>query len=221
MMRIADETFMARGFVSPSFVDVATGRRIPFAVRHNQLSYFSAEAMAAAFGGDASYIPSRVGFIFGGQADVPSSSWNADGESSGGKFGEEIGRSQSWTDLVDSLSDTMDVLVVPFSYSPSLGTYDDGASDVSASSGGVDAYGCVSRAVTFHAVSNSSDKGAVHGHVFKDTHVILQAVLLGGAPHGSFNAYGIVSRVSLKMDDGYRTKPVHFEVALDWTVVFS
>ena len=63
-MMINETMCSAKGIVSPSFVDLSTGRRIPFGARHNMLSYMSAEAMAAAFGGDQSYIPARVGFIY-------------------------------------------------------------------------------------------------------------------------------------------------------------
>ena len=71
-MRVRDVSCHARGNVCPSFVDIRTGGRVPFSMRHNQLSYMSAEAMAAAFGGDSSYIPSRVGFIYGDKAEMPS-----------------------------------------------------------------------------------------------------------------------------------------------------
>lgn len=123
-MKTAEKACRARGYATPSFVDVRTGRRIPFGTRHNTLSYASAEAMAAAFGGDPSYIPSQVGFIY-----APSD----------GGFVGAITRRQSWESLLDELAaNAADVQVVPFSYSPSLGgeTAAGGSSDSSSSGSG-------------------------------------------------------------------------------------
>ena len=208
-MKIADTACLARGFVNPSFVDVRTGRRIPFKMRHNTLSFMSAEAMAAAFGGDPSYIPSRIGFVYG---------------ASDGGFVGEISRRQSWESLLNELADnSADVQVVPFSYSPTLGGigFDDGSSSSSSGSGDGDYTNIKptgSNAVTFHAVSNSQDAGARETAAFKTDDYIYQAVLLGSSGGKNY----VLSRVSL-FDDGlgkYLHKPSDFEVALDWTVVF-
>ena len=196
-MKIADTACLARGFVNPSFVDVRTGRRIPFKMRHNTLSFMSAEAMAAAFGGDPSYIPSRIGFVYGA--------------SDGGFVGEMLA------------DNSADVQVVPFSYSPTLGGigFDDGSSSSSSGSGDGDYTNIKptgSNAVTFHAVSNSQDAGARETAAFKTDDYIYQAVLLGSSGGKNY----VLSRVSL-FDDGlgkYLHKPSDFEVALDWTVVF-
>ena len=72
-MKIEDMVCTARGFVRPAFVNQATGRTIPFAQRHNQLSFMAAEAMASAFGGDPSYIPAKVGFIYAARRACPTS----------------------------------------------------------------------------------------------------------------------------------------------------
>ena len=111
-MRIDDKACLARGFVNPSFVDIATGRRLPFRMRHNTLSFMSAEAMAAAFGGDPSYIPARMGFIYGNQQAMPTES--------------VITRSQDWDSLLEELAssegrDDVDIQVVGFSFHPTLG----------------------------------------------------------------------------------------------------
>lgn len=209
-MKIADTACLARGFVNPSFVDVRTGRRIPFKMRHNTLSFMSAEAMAAAFGGDPSYIPSRIGFIYG---------------ASDGGFVGEISRRQSWESLLNELADnSADVQVVPFSCSPTLGGigFDDGSSSSSSGSGDGDYTNIKptgSNAVTFHAVSNSQDTGEiVKTERFKTNDYIYQAVLLGYKG----GKYYVLSRVSLFEDKimDYLRKPDNFEVALDWTVVF-
>lgn len=213
-MRIGDHACMARGMVSPSFVDVRTGRRMPFGARHNMLSFMSAEAMAAAFGGDPSYIPAKVGFIYGDKSTIP--------------IGEEITRSQDWGLLESTLeasdpSANVDVQVVGFSYSPTLGGESPAPApggDSSDSPDSGDDYSNIlpggSNAITFHAVSNSQDGGAFGKPVFTSGKYIYQAVLLGS--HGGRNY--IISRVSLKEGGAYRAKPSGFELALDWTIAF-
>ena len=211
-MKIDDEACLAKGFVSPCFVDLSSGRKMPFGMRHNQLSYMSAEAMAAAFGGDPSYIPSRVGFIYGPE---------------GAEFVGGIDRLQTWDMLIEELGRAeADVQVVSFSYAPSLGGEDvpvDGSSSSSDSSGsspGVDPYCTIkptgSNAITFHAVSNSTDPGARNTGAFKKDHYIYQAVLLARHDYENY----IISRVSLDRGGEYLKKPDGFEVALDWTIVF-
>jgi hypothetical protein len=216
-MKIADRACRANGFVNPSFVDVRTGEIVPFRQRHNTLSYMSAEAMAAAFGGDPSYIPSEIGFIYG---------------SAEGSFSGEITRSQDWNSLLGELeSNKADVQVVRFSYSPSLGGEkgsggsDSSGSDSSSSSVQYDEGGDYtnikptgSNAITFHAVSNSQDEGARKTSAFKKNDYVYQAVLLGYHQGKHY----VISRVSLFDDDlrQYLRKPDNFEVALDWTIVF-
>lgn len=222
-MRIDDRACLARGFANPSFVDVATGRRIPFAKRHNTLSFMSAEAMAAAFGGDPSFIPAKIGFIYGTKDSMES----------------EITRRQDWYSLLEELSsissrDDVDIQVVGFSFHPTLGSENPSPSPSvdsgSSSSSGSDSSGSDSsegdynhilstgsNAITFHAVSNSQDAGLIRSSAFEGGgSYIYQAVLL--AFHGG--KYYVLSRVSLKEGKYYLQKPSGFEIALDWTVVF-
>ena len=226
-MRIDDRACLARGFANPSFVDVATGRRIPFAKRHNTLSFMSAEAMAAAFGGDPSFIPAKIGFIYGNQQAMPTES--------------VITRSQDWDSLLEELSssssrDDVDIQVVGFSFHPTLGPENPapvpGSSSSSGSDSGSDSsdsgsdssddgdYNHIlstgSNAITFHAVSNSQDAGLVRSRAFEGGSYIYQAVML--AFHNG--KHHVLSRVSLKEGGAYLQKPSGFEIALDWTVVF-
>lgn len=214
-MKTGDKACPAKGFVAPCLVDLNTGRRIPFGVRKNTLSYMSAEAMAAAFGGDPSYIPARIGFIYG--TDESTLSGN-------------IGRSQNWDDLKLELGNAgADIQVVSFSYSPSLGGWSAGGSPDSSDSGdsGSDAYYedyCTikptgANAITFHAVSNSQDQGELGGAAFGSGAKILQAVLLGLGKKP--DEYYVISRVSLDKNGTPQTKPEGFELALDWTIVFK
>ena len=211
-MKIADTACFAKGFVNPSFVDVKTGERMPFNMRCNTLSYMSAEAMAAAFGGDPSYIPSRIGFIYGpDQGGLPG----------------DITRNQSWERLMDDLEyNNADMQIVTFSYSPSLGGERQGGDSSSSSSGDSGAsegdYTNIkptgSNAITFHAVSNSQDSGERRTGTFSTEDYLYQAVLLGHKD----GEYYVLSRVSLYDNDQQTClrKPKNFEVALDWTVVF-
>lgn len=213
-MKTGDKACPAKGYVAPCFVDLATGERIPFGIRKNTLSYMSAEAMAAAFGGDPSYIPARIGFIYGPDSATLSGS---------------IGRSQNWDDLKLELGNaSADVQIVAFSYSPSLGGWPTDGSSSSSESGdsGSDApsdYCTIkptgSNAVTFHAVSNSQDQGELGSPAFGNGDTIFQAVLLGlGRTAGE---YYVISRVSLDKDGTPQKKPQGFELALDWTIVFK
>ena len=208
-------------------MDLSTCIRKPFDMRSNTLSYMSAEAMAAAFGGDPSYIPAKVGFIYGDKKDMPTES--------------DISRNQSWNMLLEELaadtnSENVDIQVVPFSYSPTLGSFIPGGYDGSGSGGSGDSsssgedsgyaqdsegdycniLSTGSNAITFHAVSNSQDAGARGSGAFINGRWIYQAVLLGY--HGG--KYYIISRVSLKSGNEYRQKPSGFEIALDWTIAF-
>jgi hypothetical protein len=193
-------------------------------MRHNMLSFMSAEAMAAAFGGDPSYIPARIGFIYGDKDDMVM---------------PPITRDQDWDGLLEELSSrsdnsTVDVQVVGFSYPPTLGGEEQAQapsdSSDSGSGSGSDS-GSDSResdydhirpgganAITFHAVSNSQDSGAAFGNEpFVAGNYIYHAVLLGY----DYGKYYVLSRVSLEKDGAYLRKPSGFEVALDWTVVFN
>ena len=219
-MRIDDIACLARGFVNPSLVDVSTGRNIPFDKRHNTLSFMSAEAMAAAFGGDPSFIPAKIGFIYGTESEMPTES--------------VITRSQDWNSLLEELSssssrDDVDIQVVGFSFHPTLGPENPapvpGSSSSSGSDSGSDSsddgdYNHIlstgSNAITFHAVSNSQDAGLVRSRAFEGGSYIYQAVLLAFHERKHY----VLSRVSLKEGGAYLQKPRGFEIALDWTVVF-
>lgn len=209
-MKPTDIMSAARGEVLPAIVNLRTGKKIPFGKRHNTLSYMSSEAMAAAFGGDPSYIPAKMGFIYGTESSI------AD---------QGIGRDQDWDRLPQEFQDwtggqgTVDVQVVDFSYAPSLGM----APEEGSSSSDSDPEGSsVRNAITFHAMSNSADSGAFGGSVFtggagSDGMYLYQALLLGERG----GRYYILARVSLKDGDSYLQKPAGFEIALDWTVIFK
>ncbi len=221
-MKIKEGAGSARGYVSPSFVDLSTGRSVPFDMRHNMLSYMSAEAMAAAFGGDPSYIPARMGFIYGDKSNPDMS---------------PITRAQDWTGVIEEIESaggdaTLDVQIVGFSYLPTLGGSNPAPTDSSDSSDSSDPgdsgsdtsegdYNHIlpggSNAITFHAVSNSLDSGWLGKRPFHNGDYIYHAVLLGYHK----GDYYVISRVTLENNGTYLRKPDGFEVALDWTVAFN
>ena len=225
-MNVTDVASIANGMVTPSFIDIRTGERRPFGKRHNTLSYMSAEAMAAAFGGDLSYIPSRIGFIFGNSETCPVST--------------EISRTQDWDMLCEEVvmssdESKVDILVVGFSFAPTLGCDKGGSKEDSSDSSGSGPdesdYAHIlpggSNAITFHAITNDSDYGVVtKDSVFSEGSYIYQCVLLGYDE----KKYYVLARASLKhFDNGsssgpdgrYLQKPKGFEVALDWTITFK
>ena len=210
-MHIAEsQCLAARGIVSPSFIDISTGKSVPFDDRHNTLSYMAAEAVAAAMGGDPSYIPCRMGIVYGNSETLPIS--------------DVITRNQTWSALLESLSNSgdriVDVQIVNFSYPPTLGPDSDNSSGSSSDSPSGSDYTNIrptgSNAVTFHSVSNSQDIGKLNKGVFLKGNYIYQCLLLGYHQ----GEYYIIARASLKQDDRYLAKPDGFEIALDWTVTF-
>lgn len=200
------EIIRSRGSVCPAFINIKTGHLEPWYDRHNTLSHDSTYAMASAFGGDSTYIPNRIGFVYGA-SDNPDL--------------QPIGRDQDWASFLRELNDLntdADVQVQSFSYSPSLIkdiTRGTSSSDSSSDSSSEDKQiGC---GVVFHAHSDSSTPGAAGSGVkFDSDTYIYQAVLLNKSTSG----YRILARVSLIDGDSYRSKPDDFEVALDWTVKF-
>lgn len=201
-MEKKDIALAPRGEVSPYIVG-PDGKKAPFGRRHNTLSYFSAEAMAAAFGGDPSFIPANVGFVFYPEQTSPSTAMD-----------DDIGRNQDWGELVQDLADAnADLLVVGFSYPPSLGSEN---VDSSSSSYGYDDNG-IRNVISFHAITNSQDVGKIGGNAFVPGCYICQAVLLSPSRGGG---YKILARVSLKDGSSWLKKPSGFEVALDWSIIF-
>lgn len=212
------DTMNSRGQVTPSFIDIRTGERVPWPARHNTLSYDAAHAMALAFGGDDSLLPNRIGFVYGPNGSTTFS---------------RIDRAQSWDDFVYDLSSkSANVQIQPFSYSPSFaqvgGDGSSGSGPASASSESPDPSGDKQGwAVVFHAHSDSVTPGAIgasggsgssssSSSIFSSSSYIFQAVLL----NSSNGKYTVLARVSLDNGGTYYTKPENFEVALDWTVKF-
>lgn len=199
-MKIVD-TFEAKGSVTPYFLNIKTGEKLPFGERHNTLSYDASKAMAMAFGGDTSLIPNRIGIVFG--------------EENAGIDSGAIERTQDWNTFLTTLeSHNCDVQIRPFCYSPTFSIVTEKEQEVEVTK----------QAVTFHSHSDSVTGGARGTEAANLGKTIYQAVLLNEDTDKcstSGTKYTIIARVSLKTASStYRTKPNEFEIALDWTVKF-
>lgn len=192
----------AKGQVTPSFIDIKTGASIPWDTRHNTLSYDASKAMAAAFGGDASLIPNRIGIIYGSDQSLPF---------------RTITRDQTWSELGDDLHNTSaDVQIQSFCATPSLKEVERTLSGGTIEKGYGITFTIHSDSTTegyFGSSSSTDDKTAT---IFKTDNYIYQAVLL----NKSEQDYKILARVSLDNKGTYLQKPKNFELALDWTVKF-
>lgn len=214
-MTISD-IMSAKGQVSPHFINLKTGEKLPWEQRHNTISFDATRAMALAFGGDRSLIPNKIGFIYG---SVPDTTFST------------VMRQQSWDDLAYELQGkNANVQVQPFSYSPSFTQLSRQAPGGSGSAGASSDSGDSSEdaepvtypgwGVTFHAHSDSVTPGALGGSsdsmIFTTGNSIFQAVLL----NKTNGKYTVLARVSLDNNGVYYTKPENFEIALDWTIKF-
>jgi hypothetical protein len=198
------DSIRSKGLVTPYFINLKTGEKIPWPCRHNTISFDATHAMALAFGGDNSLIPNRIGIIYG---------------DANATF-DTIVRNQSWDSLTNELSEEgANVQVQPFSFSPSFESIY--RSDINSSSD-VTYPGW---SVTFHAHSDSVTPGAISSassgsgsdvSTFNSGTSIYQAVLL----NESAGKYTILARVSLGNGANNYTKPDNFEVAIDWTIKF-
>jgi hypothetical protein len=213
----------ARGQVSPSFIDIRTGKMVPWPNRHNTISFDATRSMALAFGGDDSMIPNRIGIIYGSTENTSFAN---------------IGRQQSWDGLAYEMQENeADVQIQPFCYSPSFTqisrpspTSPDATSSSIASSPESDSSNEDEKvsypgwAVTFHAHSDSVTagkfgtvgSGSSGSMIFTSGMYIFQGLLLNERS----GKYTILARVSLDNSGTYYAKPDNFEIAIDWTIKF-
>lgn len=199
-------THTIRGHVIAKWVG---NSELPAYDTHNTLSYSAADALAAAYGGDSSYIPKYIGFIYSDNQDAVLPPISRDMNISSVK--EEV----------ESIRGNM--LVVRFSRKPTI-------SNDSADGSNDSPY--VGNTVTFHAVTRSG----VDGIYFDDTtgdsqyagqltagKTLHRAVLLGDGSNlcDANDRYTVLAMVDLKKNGKYRQKPADYELALDWRVTFE
>lgn len=181
-----------------------------FTVR-NQMSYSAADAVAAAYGGDASLVPRFIGFVYGEEAnpvDLPT--------------GQD--RDMSWNTLKERLAVFGgNVQIAEFSVPPSLSVVSASPDDPA------DRYS--GNAVTFQACTRTGeaeyafDTSGEFGYATKmqAESRLYQVLLLGLKPGQECREekeYTILARASLARNNAYRKKPAEYELAVSWRVTF-
>lgn len=194
----------ARGRVMGYFVNRTTGERTrPFDI-HNIITYTAADIMAKLVGGDTSYIPGYIGFIYGTTATP-------------GLVDPITSRSQTWTDLATELApvNKANVLISPLATSPSYaedtpsgltaGIYSGNAVTIAAHTGSRLEYGFTA---------------GTYANPLADSDYIYHCMLITRLTSGSTITYLPYARVSL-LDSTYPQKPVGMELAIFWTITFN
>src|SRR5574344_950891 len=98
------DSVVAKGWVDPYFFSPSTGERRPFGKRRNSVSYTGASAMAIAWSGDSSFIPSEVGIIYVSPSSAAYWDFGSDSSGSGGSVNQlSVSRIQSWSSLTAEL----------------------------------------------------------------------------------------------------------------------
>lgn len=203
------DSVVAKGWVDPYFFSPSTGERRPFGKRRNSVSYTGASAMAIAWSGDSSFIPSEVGIIYVSPSSAAYLDFGSDSSGSGGSVNQlSVSRIQSWSSLTAELDSAgASILERPFSYAPSV--------ILSASGDSAGYYKEIvpsgANAAVFHAHSDSG---------MPDGSRICQAVLMSKKASGNRTDRYILARVDLGDGGVYQSKPSGFEIAIDWTIKF-
>lgn len=195
------------GKVSGKWVS-ETGDVIPVDMRHNQMSFLAATALASAYAGSLSMVPVKIGFVYGSSA-------------SPAEISPASSRNQTW----DLLSEEMaaihgNIELSEFNAPPSISSENIGESSVLSNN-----------VVTFHANTRSGSSGTyafpttggTYAGPFGDGMYIYHAILFGNDPHAGCNEtrYIPLARVTLAGSSGsYKQKPSNYELALDWKVSF-
>ena len=191
---------LARGAVSLAWRGNGTELKLP--MRHNQLSYACADALALALGGDITYIPKYIGFIYGPYADPTALQLATD-------------RDQTWGSIGAILPTVCcrkhaDIRVV---VDPSVKL--DGDSEL-----------YTANSVVFSA-HTGTDSSKIYGFPTSAPYAaqlatgmyMYQAVLLA---RPSADTYVPIARVTLAdpASGAYLQKPSGFELAVEWQVSF-
>ena len=195
----------AKGKVWGYFINPVTKETTkPFEI-HNIISYTGADIMARLVGGDVSYFPQYVGFIYGTKA-AP------------GITEPITSRIQTWTDLGTELAPVAkaNVLITPFASTPTYsvdttittpGIYNGNAVTVSAHTGSRLEYGFTA--------------GATYDSPIADLSYLYHCMLITRLVSGSTITYLPYARMTLKVGASYPQKPVGMELAIFWTISFA
>lgn len=197
------------GTVTLNWYNPETSETIPINTVHNTLTYGAADALAAAYGGDISYVPRYMGFAFVEDSYDLSTSKTISRNCTVDTINTEF--------TPDEGNHIGDIQVVGFSFTPTLST--DPELDLGLSQVEQDNPLYKHNIVTFHA-HTVSEGSFLFGSAsdYGDNKVIPFALLLGNDSAGNRK---VLARVSLVDDNGLAKKrPEGFELALDWKVTF-
>ena len=211
-MRISETSNMGvNGTIKAEFVNKA-GDTIPLIRRSNIITYSAADIMARLVGGDVSYIPKHIGFLYGADADP--SLIDPD------LLPISTRRNHPWSVISNNATalPVKNVLVAPLVLSPAW----ESTADV----------------YTGNVVTVSSFTGAFLEYAFPtggssyapgieslpvDSIYFYHAILLNRREIGSSIIYTPFARVSLRdtVTGLFKAKPEGFELALYWTLKFT
>lgn len=182
--------------------------------RHNVITYAAADIMARLLGGDATYVPQHIGFMYGSDPDA---ALLPDPDT----LPENIKRQHTWSNITsDTASVNANILVAPLILNPSWSvdgnpeSYSGNAVTVAAFTGTMLEYAFPTNGSTYaHPVDELA------------TAYFYQALLLNRRVVGSSIIYTPFARVSLKdttvSPPVYHEKPEGFELSLFWTITFN
>jgi hypothetical protein len=195
----------ATGTVTLFWFNPSTNETIHIETVHNTLTYGAADALAAAYGGDLSYIPRYMGFAFVGTDYKPSTP------------SRDCTINTLDKEFVSENVRLGDIQVVNFSFAPTLSVDDTSIESISNLEQSYTRY--ENNAVTFHAHTVASGKYLFDSSSdFGDNKAIPFAVLLAK----NNNGYKVLARVSLlDGNNNAKVRPEGFELALDWKVTFK
>ena len=191
-----------KGLVKAAFINTATGERTPIIEKRNLHTYAAADIMARLVGGDTSYTPGFIGFIYG--------------PSSGSAPSAISSRLQTWDGLSTELASVgCNINISALSRASQYEV--DGSSDYYTGNGVI---------LSAHSVSGAGGQygfptdGMTYAGVLADTDLIYHAMLLVRRTSGTNVTYIPFARVSLQSGVTYPAKPAGLELALDWQLSF-
>jgi hypothetical protein len=212
MKRIHDNGPGCAGRIKVELID-AQGAAHPFVQRSNTVTYGAADLMARVLSGDATYLPTHIGFMYGTEysplLDDPDT------------LPVATRRMHDWAAVgSDVAAINGNIAVVPFTMAPSLsrdgdsGLYTANAVTFTGHTGMVQEYGFATTGSTYAAdldTLESSYPGAVYFY-----HV----VLLNRWQSGTTITYTPFARAALGQAP-FTPKPADFELSVYWTISYK
>ena len=204
-MHIHEKAGFAKGEVRAAFVS-KTGERIELPSRSNVITYSGADILARILGGDTTYIPKFIGFMYGVSATATTLV-------DPNLLPDATKRVHPWTTVTaDVIAASANIIVAPLilnaGFTAESSTYTSNVLTVAAFTG-------TSLEYAFPLTSPYAPALAT-GHYF------YQALLLNRRVVGTNVVYTPFSRVTLRNTDlSYSAKPAGFELSLYWTITFN